>query len=370
MASLTEIIPEAEFRKELQARAPTVGRCYQCATCSSVCELAPAEAPFPRRQMLWAQWGLGERLLADPSVWLCHQCNDCSARCPRDARPGDVLQAARALLVEKLAVPGILGRWVGKAQVTWPLLLGIPLLFWVIVLSAIHGLKIPEAPLVYDQFVPHWLIYLVFFSVTGLVLLATIASAARFWALLGQQNPRQGSFWANLWPVLWEIATHKRFGKCGEARPRRWGHFALLWGFVGAALASALIIVAMYILKEPLPLPLLHPFKIIGNVAAVLLVGGGVLLLVNRLRGGHRAGQTTGFDSFFLAVVLLVIVTGVLVELGRFVMSPGLACTLYIVHLGSVLTLFLTFPYSKFAHLIYRTLALVHERMAAPRKVS
>ena len=35
----------------------------------------------------------------------------------------------------------------------------------------------------------------------------------------------------------------------------------------------------------------------------------------------------------------------------------------YIAHLGTVLSMFATFPYSKFAHLLYRSLAMVHERM-------
>ena len=33
------------------------------------------------------------------------------------------------------------------------------------------------------------------------------------------------------------------------------------------------------------------------------------------------------------------------------------------IHLAIVLTLFLTLPYSKFAHILYRTLAMAHERL-------
>ena len=44
-------------------------------------------------------------------------------------------------------------------------------------------------------------------------------------------------------------------------------------------------------------------------------------------------------------------------------LSAWAASFLYTMHLGVVLTLFLTFPYSKFAHMLYRTLALVHQRL-------
>jgi quinone-modifying oxidoreductase subunit QmoC len=359
-----EILPSAEFRAQLQKRGgATASRCYQCATCSSVCQLAPDGAPFPRKQMHYVQWGLGDRLASDPAVWLCHYCNDCTTRCPRDAKPGDVMQAARALTVETLAAPRFMGKLVGRAKVTWPLLLGVPFAFWVVVLYAINGLTIPEAPLVYDLLVPHWLIYVVFFPVTGLVLLASLVSGLRFWKLIGKNQQRTGSFIGNVIPAAIEVGIHSRFAKCGTAGSRRWGHFFLMWGFIGALIATTLAIVALYLIGT-YPLPLDHPFKYVGNIAALLLLVGGIWLWINRMRGGERTGTSTAFDNFFLYLVLLVIFTGIFTEIGRFFFPPALACWIYIVHLTSILTLFVTFPYSKFAHLIYRTLAMVHERMA------
>jgi len=75
-------------------------------------------------------------------------------------------------------------------------------------------------------------------------------------------------------------------------------------------------------------------------------------------------GVTTAFDRFFLWVVLTVIATGVITEVFRFIaVPPILACAVYLIHLAIVLTLFLTLPYSKFAHILYRTLAMAHERL-------
>jgi quinone-modifying oxidoreductase subunit QmoC len=377
MTAAPTIQPSAAFREAFTRHGGgAAAGCYQCATCSSVCELAPSGAPFPRRQVLWAQWGLVERLAADPGPWLCHQCNDCSLRCPRDVAPGDLMAAVRAAVVERLAAPALLGSLVGNARRTWPLLVLLPLVFWLVLLAATTGLAVPqvhagmaalEGRFYYQEVVPHLLIYIVYTAAALWSVAAIWTSGRRFWRLLGAGTARRGSFLANLVPVLLEIASHRRFARCSRGAPkRRWGHLLVMWGFIGAALTSAILVVYLYGFGR-YPLPLDHWVKWLGNLSAVALVVGGTLLYANRLIPGDRlAGATSAGDRFFLFTVLGVIATGVVTELLRFIAVPPAAAVLaYLLHLALVLTLFLTFPYSKFAHLVYRTLAMVHERMAA-----
>jgi quinone-modifying oxidoreductase, subunit QmoC len=366
MSATNTLAPSAAFRRKLRDRGgASVARCYQCATCSASCELATADRPFPRQQMHEAQWGLAARAVSDPALWLCHQCNDCSERCPRDARPGDVMQVLRGLAVEALAAPGFMGRLVANVGRTWPLLLGAPILFWLVLLSLVTGLAVPPGALEYGRFVPHGLIYAVNMTAAVWVLAALSVSGWRCWSAFRRGATPRGSGWRALGATLWDIATHRRFGQCGEARTRRWGHWALMWGFVGAAAASGLIIVVMYGFGQTLPLPQLHPVKVLGNVAAVLLVIGGLWLVVSRLARPPRVGATRAADAYLLGLVLLIVATGVGSELLRLMAPPAIACAVYLVHLGAVLALFVTAPYSKLAHLVYRTLAMTHERMAA-----
>src|SRR5512139_2359118 len=177
MESAITLCPDRAFRDELVRRGGgEAARCFQCATCSAVCDLATSQLAFPRRQMLWAQWGLVDRLAADPAIWLCHQCNDCTARCPREARPADTMQAIRSLVTEQVGAPRFMARLVGRAATTWPLLLGVPVLFWALYIYAVSWFVTPPTPLVYVDVVPQWVIYTVFLPAAAFAIAASATS--------------------------------------------------------------------------------------------------------------------------------------------------------------------------------------------------
>ncbi|HET6922175.1 MAG TPA: quinone-interacting membrane-bound oxidoreductase complex subunit QmoC [Anaeromyxobacteraceae bacterium] len=371
MESAITISPVRAFRAELARRGGSeAARCYQCATCSAVCDLATPQAVFPRRQMLWAQWGLVDRLAADPSIWLCHQCNDCTARCPRDARPGDTMQAIRSLVVEEIGAPRFMARLVGRAAATWPILIGLPVLFWALFVQAVNGFAVARTPLAYGEVVPVWMIYSVFLPAAAFAVLAAAAGARRCWSAWGHGATRNGSLLRGLAAVAADVLWHRRFERCGRARPRRMGHLLLVWGFLGALATTTLLGILMDVFGVKTPLPQLHPVKVLGNLSAVLLAVGVVWLAVNRVADEEAAGRSRAFDWFLLALVVLVVFSGIGAELARALLPVPLALAVYLLHLGTVLSLFLTFPFSKFAHALYRTLAMAHQRLTAERRPS
>ena len=269
------IDPDVSFIKKVRLLGgESLKNCYQCATCSTVCNLSPTVNPFPRKEMIWAQWGLKDRLSGDPDVWLCHQCNDCSTQCPRGAKPGDLLAAIRKYMFEKFAFPAFMGKLVGK-QSALPVLLLIPVILLLMVLAGTGHLNFPDGEVIYSKFLPLGTLQYFFMTGTFLSLFMFIIGVSRFWQAMNKygtaliQPENKQNIFQNFFATVSEIISHKKFSDCGNNKTRKFAHLATFYGFIGLALTAGLGVVFEFGFGQHPPFPLLHPVKIVGNFSAV-----------------------------------------------------------------------------------------------------
>lgn len=139
---------------------------------------------------------------------------------------------------------------------------------------------------------------------------------------------------------------------------RRWFHHCTFYGFLLCFASTSVAAIYHSVFHWAAPYPLISLPVILGMVGGIgLLVGPAGLLFLRRRRDPALTDPAQkGLDESFLALLFLTSLTGLLLLFLRetAVMSPVL-----IVHLGFVLALFLTLPYGKFVHGMYRAAALV-----------
>ncbi|MDY6836460.1 MAG: quinone-interacting membrane-bound oxidoreductase complex subunit QmoC [Thermodesulfobacteriota bacterium] len=374
MAESKWVEPDVSFVKELKALGgDTLKKCYQCATCSVVCPISPEEQPFPRKEMIAAQWGLKDKLVGNMDVWLCHQCNDCSTYCPRGARPGDVLNAVRAYSIREYAWPSWLGKIVPDGRFWW-LLLAIPVVIFLVLLNAIGHLHIPEGEIEFAKFFPTLWVDLVFVPLSVIWIPLTFGIGIyRFMTDMHKKALAEGKtkrkdlnipdFLKSILCTLPTILRHNKFSQCTQNKDRYVPHMLVLFSFLGLFVVTNCFFVALYILQSPGPYSLANPIKILANVSAIALFVGGLLMIANRMRDrGDNVGKGSYFDWSLLILVFGLAVTGGGSELLRLAHVPNVAYPMYFAHLVFVFCLFAYLPFSKLAHLVYRTLAMSYSR--------
>jgi len=383
MAAGKVINPDLDLIREVKkAGGDTLKKCYQCATCSVVCNLSPKDKPFPRKEMLMAQWGQKDALMKDPDLWLCHQCNDCSTYCPRGARPGDVLAALRTYIYKSFAFPAFMGKAANSPKAL-PILLLIPVL--ILIAAVIFLPKVgPNGEVLYltsktvdfDFFLRHSFVDAFFVIGNILIFIFAAVGFLRFWkGLKSSGPPMKISFVSAFIQTFKDILTHKLFASCEKNKPRRWGHMLLFFGFIGAMITTGAVfiliflphylhefqIMNLHILPMP-PVDLPNPIKIIGALSGLALCIGGGMLIYRRWTNRDDVGANGYADYLFLYMLFGVGLSGMLSWITRLIGVPMLAYLVYFLHLVVVYFLLWYMPYSKFAHMIYRTLALTYAR--------
>ena len=365
-----KVDPDLDFiRQVMAAGGDTLKKCFQCATCSVVCSITPSERPFPRKEMIWASWGLKDKLLTDGDIWLCHQCGDCSVNCPRGAKPADTFVAIRNYLFKTLTFPKFLGTWLSEPKYL-PLVFGIPIVWLLIMLASAGTLgTIPEGEIEFSKFLPHTQLYLVFITATHLAALFLVIGMVKYWKMLGTSEagsnpvgPTQGNIVASAIATVKEILTHDKFKKCEENKYRYLGHLGIMYGFLLIAIGTGIAFLMMYGLNIHPPFHQLSPPKVLGHLGVIALIIGLILVIRGRLSEDESVSKSTYQDWYLLIMLLVVAVTGQAIEFIRFADIAWLAYWGYIVHLVFVFTLIGYFPYSKFAHMFYRFVAILHSK--------
>ncbi|MFQ6019146.1 MAG: (Fe-S)-binding protein, partial [Dehalococcoidia bacterium] len=316
---------------------------------------------------------------SDGDAWLCFQCNDCVTYCPVDARPGDVMAAVRNYQMTTYAVPSFLAKasqglkYLPMAFIIPVILMGI-LIFTAILYPNGGQFEFPEEErILFEDLISEIHIDIVTLSTLAVVFSLAGFGLYRFWRTISESHaaaPKKNDFLSSLSFGLVEAFTHRRFKECGTNKTRLYAHAAIFYGFIMLVMATTGAFVYTVILPflgiewsgGDLSLPLYDPVKIIGNVGGVLLLGGATYAVYMRLTDRETAGSTVYFDWFFIAVLYITAVTGFLLEGLRFSGWKEVAYSSYLVHLLFVYTLFVYFPFSKFAHLMYRIAALTHAK--------
>jgi len=336
-------------------------RCYNCGTCTAICPLSEEDAEFPRTLIRYAIIGAEEKLLSSPGLWLCYYCGECSDSCPRDADPGAFLMAARRYATRQYSWGKVASVFydnrvssaAGIVALTLIAILGFLLMMGTPTFSSPNLQAFFSFQILHD-------VGLVLGVLLGLSVLANVAIMMRYLHFNGHRDvPITGRL--RIWvstlvnSLVKSALAQTNYLKCTN-RNRYLAHMALFWGFVGLAVATTVDFV-IGLGKVPLyPVP---PQRMLGILSGIAFTAGAGYYLLKRFKKDERHVKLSHLsDWIFVVLMLLAGVSGLLLTLSMYEDSGVAAYSLYAIHLVVVFDLILLAPFTKFAHAVYRPLAI------------
>jgi heterodisulfide reductase subunit C/nitrate reductase gamma subunit len=334
-----------------------LGACYSCGNCSAVCPLSEGELSFPRKMIRYALLGLEGKILASPEPWLCYHCGECSKTCPRDADPGSLMMALRRFAIRRYSIGRVADAFYSAfaSGVAWVVLSAIAALL----VAVFHNPAMDRTKVDFLSFITLEKIHAAGIAIVVFIMLAFLANVwIMYRAMRG--GPHRAAFsLANLKSssvkALREVALQTRFGECEDNRFRRYAHLLVSWGFMGMFLATAVIGAVDF---KWVPLPRWVSLVIGSASGAATLVGLGYYVFLRFGRKTHYSKYSHQTDWTFLVLLTLAVVSGYVMVAFRFMGMPMAAYGAFSIHLVIVFNFLVSLPFTKFAHVVYRPIAL------------
>ena len=339
--------------------------CNACRYCETFCAVFPA---MTRR----LEFGVADvHYLAN----LCHNCGACLHACqyaPPHEFAVNVPQAmarVRVQTYEDHAWPQPLGALYQRNGLALSLATAGGLALFMCLALALRG-SLWHEPLAGNFYAvfPHNLLVWMFGAAFGFAVFALFIGATRFWRGVRPDTvPGARTEGAAAEAAHAALSLKYLDGGHGDGcndeddrytlRRRRFHHLTF-YGFMLCFASTSVATLYHYVFGWVAPYPVTSLPVVLGTVGGIgLLVGPAGLLWLN-LRRDPAHGDTAQrpMDRGFIALLFLTSITGLALLAWR---DTGAMAVLLAVHLGVVMALFLTLPYGKFAHAVYRCAALL-----------
>jgi len=358
-----ELIPvlnldETEVQRQLAI-------CNSCRYCEGFCAVFPAMT----RRLEFGQADI--HYLAN----LCHNCGACLHACQYAAPHEFAINIPKAMAKVRLdtyaeyAWPKALGTLYQRNGLTLALATAAGLTLFLCLMLLVMGNLFTAMPggNFYGIF-PHNTLALMFGPVFGFAVLALTLGVRRFWRDVSPASASLGLKTSAALEATSSVARLKYLdGGHGEGCNnsddaftlwRRRFHHLTFYGFLLCFAATGVATLYHFVLHWSAPYPVFSLPVMLGIVGGLgLLVGPAGLLWLNLRRHPDQGDeQQKPMDRGFIALLLLISASGLALLALRDTSALGLALA---IHLGLVMAFFLTMPYSKFAHGIFRSAALL-----------
>jgi citrate/tricarballylate utilization protein len=321
--------------------------CNACRYCEGYC------AVFPAMERRTAFSSADLSYLAN----LCHNCAECYYACPYTP-PHEFAVNVPKMLAEIRAQ--------SYREFAWPHWYGGAILpaLTVCLLVFLWGARSGTAPGAdFYSVIPHGSMITIFGFAAALVLAMLIVGVLRFWRKSGPTTAPSRRM-QSIVTALRDAMTLRYFSGdtrdagTPESNARRWFHHFTFYGFLLCFASTTSAAMDHYLLGLRAPYAFLSAPVILGALGGIgLMIGPAGLYFIRRHRDPAISDpHQNGADVSFLALLFATSLTGLLLLALRDTPEMGI---LLRVHLGVVLTLFLTMPYGKFVHGAYRFAALI-----------
>ena len=348
--------------------------CNSCRYCEGLC------AVFPAMEMRRSFSDGDLNYLAN----LCHACGACYTDCqfspPHEFNVNvpKTLAVARAELWSAYAWPRALSSLFARNGLAIGIIAAVSVAAFILGLAAFTDrqvlLGVHTGPGAFYALMPHGAMAGLF----GLAFLYAIVAMAMgvraFWRDIGEPvelliEP------ASLWQATKDAGRLRYLDGGGvgcfneDEHPtdrRKIYHHFTFYGFLLCFAATSVATLYHYLLAREAPYAWWELPVVLGTLGGVGLLIGPAGLLAGKIRRDPALvdDQRTGMDVAFIVMLFLTSLTGLALLVFRETRAMG---PLLALHLGVVFALFVTLPYGKFVHGLYRYVALV--RYANERRV-